>query len=70
MRWLHAGPEQHDGMTVHIDAAPTGPARQLGVLPGVMSAWVWPFHFTKRSRTTVRAGMLMPRPTSRWRTRL
>ena len=41
---------------------PRRPARPVSWVysPGVMSACVSPFHFTSFSRTTVRAGMLMP----------
>ena len=41
---------------------PRRPARPVSWVysPGVMSAWVSPFHLTSRSSTTVRAGMLMP----------
>src|SRR3954471_5479989 len=42
---------------------PRRPARPVSWVysPGVTSACASPFHFTSRSRTTVRAGMLMPR---------
>ena len=41
---------------------PRRPARPVSWVysPGVMSAWVSPFHLTSFSSTTVRAGMLMP----------
>ena len=41
---------------------PRRPARPVSWVysPGVTSAWLSPFHFTSRSRTTDRAGMLMP----------
>jgi len=48
-------------VALDVDAAPAGPAGELGVLAGVMSAWVSPFHLTSFSMTTERAGMLMPR---------
>ena len=42
---------------------PRRPARPVSWVysPGVMSAWVSPFHFDSFSMTTERAGMLMPR---------
>ena len=42
---------------------PRRPARPVSWVysPGVMSAWVSPFHFESFSMTTERAGMLMPR---------
>ncbi len=41
---------------------PRRPARPVSWVysPGVMSAWVSPFHLLSFSITTVRAGMLMP----------
>ena len=41
---------------------PRRPARPVSWVysPGVMSAWVSPFHFDSFSMTTERAGMLMP----------
>ena len=41
---------------------PRRPARPVSWVysPGVMSAWVSPFHLLSFSMTTVRAGMLMP----------
>ena len=41
---------------------PRRPARPVSWVysPGVMSAWVSPFHLSSFSITTVRAGMLMP----------
>ena len=43
-------------------SSPRRPARPVSWVysPGVMSAWVSPFHFDSFSITTVRAGMLMP----------
>jgi hypothetical protein len=41
---------------------PRRPARPVSWVysPGVMSAWVSPFHLLSFSNTTERAGMLMP----------
>ena len=43
-------------------SSPRRPARPVSWVysPGVMSAWVSPFHFVSFSSTTVRAGMLIP----------
>ena len=41
-------------------ATTAGPPGELGYFPGVIAAWVSPFHLSSFSITTVRAGMLMP----------
>ena len=55
-------PGAHTTTACPSTSIPRRPARPVSWVysPGVTSTWASPFHFTSRSRTTLRAGMLMP----------